>query len=429
MKNLLKKAAQRMLRVFAKAILKKYKPQVVGVTGSVGKTSTKEAIYAVLSYKFNVRRNIKNYNNEIGLPLTIIGAGSGGRSIWNWLGVFIKALTMLIWRDKSYPEILVLEMAVDRVGDMKYLTDLAPCDIGVVTNVSPVHLEFFKSLERIAKEKSVMVSHIDKNGWGVLNSDNSYVCEMRQVVRGRALTYGIDNKESDVRASEIVVSRGGEKKLAGLSFKLIYQGSTVPVLLPNILGEHLIYAALAAAGIGIIKGMNMVEISEALRLFEAPKGRMHLLDGIKNTFIIDDTYNAGPDSMAAALKVLGRLETAGRKFAVLGDMLELGEYTAEAHAQIGRQVAENKIDFLITVGERSRIIADLAEKSGMVKDNIFSFSDTERAGRFLQDRIEQGDFILIKGSQGMRMEKITKEIMAEPMKAKELLVRQEKPWD
>jgi UDP-N-acetylmuramoyl-tripeptide--D-alanyl-D-alanine ligase len=133
--------------------------------------------------------------------------------------------------------------------------------------------------------------------------------------------------------------------------------------------------------------------------------------------------------MAAALKVLGRLEMAGRKFAVLGDMLELGEYTAEAHAQIGRQVAENKIDFLITVGERSRIIADLAEKSGMVKDNIFSFSDTERAGRFLQDRIEQGDFILIKGSQGMRMEKITKEIMAEPMKAKELLVRQEKPWD
>lgn len=428
MKSILKKIVQKILRILAKAILKKYRPAIIGVTGSVGKTSTKEAIFTVLLPKFNVRRNIKNYNNEIGLPLTIIGASSGGRSVWGWLGVFVKALVILIWPEKRYPEILILEMAVDRLGDMKYLTALAPCQVGVVTNVGPVHLEFFGTIEKIAKEKSVMASHLDKNGWAVLNCDNKYVGEMEQVVKGRVLTYGIDNKAA-VRALEIKISQNQDKEVVGLNFKLSYGGSTVPVFLPNILGEHFIYAALAAASVGIIFDMNLLEISEALRLFVAPKGRMHLISGIKNTFIIDDTYNAGPDSMKAALGLLGRLQISRQKFAVLGDMLELGEYTIEAHRQIGQEVVKNKINILITIGERARTIATEAERQGMDSDNVFTFSEAERAGLFLQDRIEMGDFILIKGSQGMRLEKIVKEIMAEPLKAKELLVRQEEPWE
>lgn len=428
MKKFLKKIVQKTLALLARAILRKYRPKVIGVTGSVGKTSTKQAIFKVLSLKFNVRQNIKNYNNEIGLPLTIIGASSGGRSIWGWLGVLIKALVLLAWRDKNYPKILVLEMAVDRAGDMKYLTDLAPCDISVVTNISPVHLEFFKTLDRIAKEKSVIISHLGKNDWAVLNGDNRHVAEMEQLVKGRVIKYGVTNDQAQIRASEVVISKDIGQQVVGLSFKLSYQGSTVPVLLPNILGEHLIYAALAAAAVGIINGMNLLEISEALRLFEAPKGRMHLLAGIKNTFIIDDSYNAGPDSMVAALAVLGKLNVLQKKVAVLGDMLELGEYTVEAHQNIGKLVAENRINILITVGERAKIIASEAEKCGISPENIFSFSDSESAGRFIQDRIEQGDFILVKGSQGMRMEKIVKEIMAEPLKAKELLVRQDKPW-
>ena len=428
MKNFLKKLVQKALAVLARAIIKKYQPQIIGITGSVGKTSTKQAIFKVLALKFNVRQNIKNYNNEIGLPLTIIGAGSGGRSVWGWLGVFMRALVLLAWRDKNYPKILVLEMAVDRVGDMKYLTDLAPCQIGVVTNISPVHLEFFKTLERIAKEKSVMVSHLDKNGWAVLNCDNHYVCDMEQVVKGRVIKYGITSEQAQVRASEIIISKDSGERVAGLSFKLSYQGSTVPVLLPNILGEHLVYAALAAAAVGVINGMNLLEISEALRLFEAPKGRMRLLAGIKNTFIIDDSYNAGPESMAAALSVLGQLNVLGKKIAVLGDMLELGEYTVEAHQNIGALAAANKIDSLITVGERARLIGEKAKELGLRSEDIFNFSDAETAGCFIQDRIETGDFILVKGSQGMRMEKIVKEIMAEPLKAKDLLVRQDKPW-
>lgn len=424
----MKKIVQRILALLAKLILKKYQPEVIGVTGSFGKTSAKEAIFTVLSSKFNVRRNIKNYNNEIGLPLTIIGAGSGGRSLWLWLGVFIKAFVLLIWRDKTYPEILVLEMAVDRPGDMSYLTSLAPCKIGVVTGIGPVHIEFFKTIDKIAKEKSVMVSHIDKNGWAVLNSDNEYVFEMAKLTRARLITYGINNNEVDLKASEISVSQYENGQISGLSFKLFYGGSSVPVLLPNILGEHLIYAALAAASIGSIYDINMVDIAQALRLFKAPKGRMNLIAGIKNTYIIDDTYNAGPDSTLAALNVLGKISTGGRKWAVLGDMLELGDYTDSSHRQVGQAVYDNKTDYLITVGEKAKIMASEAQRQGLPEDNIFIFSDTDKAGLFLQSKIETGDFILIKGSQGMRMEKIVKEIMAEPLKAGEFLVRQDEEW-
>src|SRR3989339_702368 len=302
---MLKKIVQKILAKLAKAILAKYKPEIIGVTGSIGKTSTKEAIYTILSHRFSVRKNIKNYNNEIGLPLTIIGAGTGGRSVWHWIGVFIKALVLLIWKDKSYPKILVLEMAVDRVGDMKYLTDLAPCKVGVVTYIGPVHLEFFKTIDKIAKEKSVMISHLQKNGWAILNCDNKYVCEMKEMTKGRVLTYGISggNENNDLIASEINFSQS-DGEISGLNFKLTYHGSIVPILLPNILGEHLIYAALAGAAVGIAYGMNLVEVSESLRLFKAPKGRMKLIAGIKDTNIIDDTYNAGPDSMIAALKVM-----------------------------------------------------------------------------------------------------------------------------
>lgn len=424
----MKTLVQWLLAKLVKLILKKYKPDVIGVTGSFGKTSTKEAIFTVLSSKFNVRQNVKNYNNEIGLPLTIIGSNSKGRSVFGWLAVFIKALSLIIFRDKKYPEILVLEMAVDHPGDMFYLTNLAPCKIGVVTAIGPVHIEFFKTIERIAKEKSVMVSHIDKNGWAILNCDNEYVSEMENITRARIMTYGINNNDVDIKASEISVSQHDSGKISGLSFKLFYKGSSVPVLLPNILGEHLIYAALAAAAIGTVYGLNMVDIASALREFKAPNGRMNLIDGIKNTHIIDDTYNAGPDSTIAALNVLGKIATDKKKFAVLGDMLELGDYTESSHREVGKSVYDNKIDYLVVVGTRAEYIASEAEKQGLDKDNIFAFAESEKAGLFLQDKIEEGDFVLVKGSQGMRMEKIVKEIMAEPLRAQELLVRQDKRW-
>ncbi len=196
MKSFLKKLLQLHLAMVAKAILKKYQPDIIGVTGSVGKTTSKDAIYAVLSHKFPARRNVKNYNNEIGLPLTIIGAETGGNSLLGWLSVFAKAAGLLLARDKNYPRILVLEMGVDRVGDMKYLTALAPCKAGVVTSVAPVHLEYFKTLERIAREKSVIVTHLKKDGWAILNGDNEYILGMAggllvSLGRGTAIVSGL----------------------------------------------------------------------------------------------------------------------------------------------------------------------------------------------------------------------------------------------
>jgi len=177
--------------------------------------------------------------------------------------------------------------------------------------------------------------------------------------------------------------------------------------------------------------LNLVEISQALRNYRSPRGRMNLIKGIKHTLIIDDTYNSSPKAAFAAIEVLKKfpLKEGKRKFAVLGDMLELGSFTREGHEEVGRRAFEAGLDGLITVGEKARDIAVGAREAGLSQDKIFTFSDTSKAGQFLQQRIKEGDLILVKGSQGMRMEKIVKEIMDEPLKANELLVRQDESWE
>lgn len=424
MKDTLKKLLQKILFILAKSILKKYNPKVVGITGSIGKSSAKEAVFAVLKNKFRTRENIKNYNNEIGLPLTIIGELSPGHSLGGWFKLFLRAVKLVIIEDKSYPEILVLEMGVDRIGDMKYLTELAPTDIGIVTNVGPVHLEYFKTQEKIAKEKSILVSKLKPGGWGVLNIDSSKVAEMKNVVRGRFLTYGM-SREAQVRALEINLSYRDDAVI-GTSFKLQYNGAVVPVLLSGVLAEHLVNAALAAACVGIILEMNLIDISEALKDYKVPTGRMNLLEGIKGSKIIDDSYNASPESTVAAVNVLGEIKVNGKKIAVLGDMLELGDYEAKGHQEVGQAIIENKINELVVVGQRAKIIARTAGDAGM--KNIKNFDTSIEAGEYLLTAIKEGDLILVKGSQGMRMERVSKILLADPSRAKELLVRQDNDW-
>lgn len=424
MKEYLKKILQRILFILSRAILKKYNSKVVGITGSIGKSSAKEAVFAVLKNKYRTRENIKNYNNEIGLPLTIIGELSPGHSLGGWFKLFFRAVKLIIIEDKSYPEILVLEMGIDRIGDMKYLTELAPTDIGIVTNVGPVHLEYFKTQEKIAKEKSILVSKLKPGGWGVLNIDSPKVAEMKNVVCGRFLTYGL-SREAQVRALEINLSYRDEAVI-GTSFKLQYNGAVVPVLLHGVLAEHLVNAALAAACVGIILEMNLIEISEALKDYRVPTGRMNLLEGMKGSKIIDDSYNASPESTVAAVNVLGEIKVNGKKIAVLGDMLELGDYEAKGHQEVGQAIIENKIDELVVVGERAKIIARTAGDAGM--KNIKNFDSSIEAGEYLLTAVKSGDLILVKGSQGMRMERVSKILLADPSRAKELLVRQDSGW-
>ncbi|MFA5052233.1 MAG: UDP-N-acetylmuramoyl-tripeptide--D-alanyl-D-alanine ligase [Patescibacteria group bacterium] len=412
--------------------MSKYKPKVVGITGSVGKTSTKEAVYTVLSSKFRVRKNIKNYNNEIGVPLSIIGTESGNKNPFAWIWVFFKAMGLLVWRSKNYPEILVLEMGADKPGDIKYLTRLAPCRVGVITAIGPVHLEFFGTMDKLIREKHQMVLHMKKDDTAILNADDQQVMSVREKVRSRVLTFGF-SELADIRAAEVDVSAGPSSdpwvdvQVKGLSFKFIHNGSIVPVFLPSVLGEHQVYMALAAAAVGLSFGMNLADISAALGNFVSPAGRMRLLSGIKHTSIIDDTYNSSPMAVKAALHVMEKLKVSGRKFVVLGDMLELGQYTEAGHREVG-EAAATVADVLVTVGSRARIIADTATSHGLPEEGVFEFGDALEAGKFVQERIKTGDIILVKGSQGARLERVVKELMAQPEKAGELLVRQGTEW-
>ncbi len=428
-----KKIVQYILKFFSKNILKKYNPFIICINGSVGKTSTKEAVKTVLN-KYCSRKHCRirasqgNYNNEIGVPLTIIGAKSPAKSFWGWLKVFLKAISLILIKNAQYPNILILEMGADKKGDIEYLVKFIPCDIGIITNISGVHLEFFGSLNKIAKEKGKMVKYLKKSGFAVLNKDVELVDDLRNKTLAKVLTFGFD-EGAHIRASDVSISYKNQKPY-GTTFKLLYGGKVMPVFLPKILGYGQIYSALAAGAVGIIHKMNLFDIVKALEKFTPPPGRMCLLKGIKNTLIIDDTYNSSPSSAKAALDVLKdiKLQGNGKKIVVLGDMLELGGVTEKKHTEIGKYVAKIKVDLLITKGEAARDIAKGALKFGMSQEKIFSFSNNEQVGRFLQERISPNDLILVKGSQGMRLEQVVKEVMAYPLKAEKLLTRQGPEW-
>lgn len=426
---------EKALKITSALVLKKYRPRIIGITGSVGKTSTKEAVFSVLASHFRVRKSEKNYNNEIGLPLTIIGAESGGNSIFGWMLVFLKWFSIMIFPVK-YPEILILEMGADRPGDLKYLTSFIHLEIAVITDVSDSHLEFFKSIENVAKEKWTLARNLKEKGLAVLNADNSHIRKMKNQLKSRILTFGF-SEESDVKATDIgfnYVSEEnglpvslGNKKIKGLSFKLNYKGTIIPVRLNNILSKHNVYAALAGICVGIEMGINLVEIGTALENFCLPFGRMNLIRGIKNSFIIDDTYNSSPVSSEAALEVFGGIE-AGRKIAVLGDMLEIGINTETGHRSVAKKFLEIKGDIFFAVGDRMKFAADELLKRGFNSENLHVFENPMDAGRKLQEIMRAGDLILVKGSQGMRMEKVVEEVMADPNKSGMYLCRQSRTW-
>lgn len=415
---------EKLLRFMASAIIRKYQPRIVGISGSVGKTSAKEAVFLALSTKFDTRKNLKNYNNEIGIPLTIIGAESGGRSVLKWLFVFAKWMGLLILPLK-YPEILVLEMGIDRPGDMKKLVEFIPVEVGVLTNISSSHAEFFKDLEHIAKEKGKLIESLPEAGAAILNGDDEMVLGLREKTKAKSLTYGF-SEAVQVKATDVAFNNASGKP-GGLSLKLNYAGKIIPVRLNHLLAKHQVYAALAAIAVSTHFKINLMDAVTTLEDYVSPPGRANLLKGIKNSFLIDDTYNASPVSVTAALEILAELE-ARRKIAVLGDMLELGKEEESGHRAVAQKVAGIKTDLFFAIGERMESAIKELRRIGYPADKIFYFEDPVLAGRKLQQEIREGDLVLIKGSQGMRMEKIVEEVMAEPQAAEELLCRQDKKW-
>jgi UDP-N-acetylmuramoyl-tripeptide--D-alanyl-D-alanine ligase len=432
MKELIKKMIIWELSLVARAYLRRYKPKIIAVTGNVGKTSTKDAIAAVLhSYK-KVRATRGNLNNEFGLPLTIIGGEAdeyykSGSSPWFWLKTLVDGVLGL-FDTKDYPQYLILEYGADRPGDIKKLARLYPPYIGVVTAVGeiPVHVEYFQDPDDLAKEKSKLISSLPKDGYAVLNHDDPLVLGMKDKTRANVRTFGF-NDMAGVRVGDTEIKYNANGKIQGTHFKLHEgQNAYVPITIQGSLGKSQPYAASAAAAVGRILGLNLMDIADALSTsYMGPPGRLRVLKGIKNSIILDDTYNASPSSTHLALHTLNDIK-AKRKIAILGDMLELGKYSIGAHHQAGL-AASGVADICVFVGSRMKIAAEAAETK-ISTDRIFAFDTSDNARKYIEQMVQEGDLILVKGSQGMRMEFIVEEIMGEPEWKSSLLVRQSAGW-
>ena len=451
----------KILTLLGRAYVKRYKPQIIAITGNVGKTSTKEMVAAVLMSPFRncislrrspfwdfwdrrstrcgsmsasgrkIRVSGGNLNNDIGVPLTILGDWTEqyydqGGTVFFWLKVLLSSFAGLFVRDENYPEILVMEYGADRPGDIAKLSKNFKPNFAVVTAIGdiPVHIEYFSSPNEVVAEKSKLVEVLGAEDFAILNFDDQAVLDIKQKTRAKVLTFGF-GEGAGIRASNFDFRKGANNEPLGVGFKLHYGDSFVPVKIDGALGKSQVWAAGAAVAIGLSFGMNPIFISEALSNYRAPSGRLKILKGVKNSWIIDDTYNASPASTRLALETL-KILPAPRKIAVLADMLELGQYSMGAHQDAGN-FAGTFVDVLITVGSGGKIIADAAGNQ-ISKDQIISFDTAKEAKTKVQEILIPGDLVLVKGSQGMRMERVVEEIMAEPERKKELLVRQSKKW-
>ena len=353
--------------------------EVVGITGSLGKTTTKEVVASVLSTRRKVLKSEGNLNSEIGLPMTVVNG-----------------------LDQPY-EIAVLEMAMYQQGDIRLLARLARPRVGVVTAVLPVHLERLGTIERIQQAKQELVEELPSNGVAVLNADDPRVAQMATVTAARPLRYGV-SEAADVRA-EAISSQG----LLGVYFDLLHGGERHRVHLP-LLGAQSVHAALAAAAVGLEEGLTLSEVAQALQEL-SPTLRLLVVDGINGSRVVDDSYNASPESVLAALNLLRELP-GRRKIAVLGDMLELGSEEESSHRRVGNRAAA-VLDLLIVYGPRSRATADEARRSGLASSQVIEAGSHEEVVQLLRSRLRPGDEVLVKGSLAMGMSAVVSGIRAE----------------
>ena len=346
--------------------------RVVGITGSVGKSTTKEMVTEVLSTRYRTLKSPGNLNNEIGLPLTILRLSAGHQRA-------------------------VLEMGFYVPGEIAFLCDIALPQVGVVTNIGTVHAERAGSQEAIARGKAELVQALPPapEGVAILNFDDPWVRQMEEKTKARVFFYGL-SREANLWADN-VVGLG----LEGIRFRLHYQGETLHVRIP-LIGRHSVHTALRAAAVGLAEGMSWQEILEGLNQGHTQL-RLAAVRSQTGALLLDDTYNASPESMLAALNLLDELE--GRKVAVLGDMLELGPYERGGHEMVGLRAAQ-VANVLLTLGERAHLIADAARRAGMKKTSVLEFNEFEPLLEWLKTNLTKEDAVLIKGSHGLRMDRI-----------------------
>ena len=430
MNKIFKNLIRHILTWEARMVIEKYHPKVIVVIGSVGKTSTKDAIFTVLSKHKTVRKSEKSYNSEIGLPLTILGLPNAWKDPFVWAENILKGFMMII-RKQNYPDVLILEIGVRKPGDIKKnILPWLKIDILVVTRFpeKPVHVEFFDNADKLIEEKSSLVKALKKNGLLILNQDDDRVYALHDKSKERAVSFGQDENSTfrilypDYSRKEI----SGVNVPIGINFRIQNKGNVFPVVLPNVLGLHNVVQATSAIACASEFDIDLLESIKDLADYKTPVGRLSLLEGENNSFIIDDTYNSSPAALHEALEILREFNGA-RKIAILGDMLELGKYTEEEHVKIGER-AKDIVDILITVGPRAKIIANIAREN-MGENKVFIFDRYEEVIPLIKEMISAKDVILVKGSQKMRLEKVVEKIMKDKDNKKSLLCRQDKEWD
>jgi len=346
---------------------------IIGVTGSTGKTTTKDLLAAVLSKGFRTLKTSGNYNNEIGVPLTIL------------------ELT-------DQHQAAVVEMAMRGPGEIAALSTIVAPTVGLITNIGHTHLELLGTQENIALAKGELLDSLPETGWAVLNADDPWQGFLGNRCKVRTFYYGLQ-PATGIFASDLQLQGS-----AGSRFQVHLPDAVGEVWVP-VPGRHNIYNALAALGVGWLLGMKLEEMAAGLAEAQLSAMRLDLGPGYQGTTLINDAYNANPDSMLAALRVLDNIE-GKRRVAVLGEMYELGDFAEEGHRRVGEEAARLKVSFLVTVGKLAENIAEGALEAGLPQDCVRAVPDKNRAVNLVKDYLEPGDVVLVKGSRGMHMEEI-----------------------
>jgi UDP-N-acetylmuramoyl-tripeptide--D-alanyl-D-alanine ligase len=430
MRKLFKPIIIVLLAAFSRAIVRKYRPKVVMVTGSVGKTSTKDAVAAALSEKFYLRKSEKGYNTEFGVPLTIIGSKNAWGKVGGWFKVIDDAFAVL-FLPNHYPKMLVLEVGADQPGDLARMMKLVTPDAVVVTLLPeiPVHVEAYPNPEAVREEEFTPATALPQGAPLIINADDHYALEYATRTSARVYTFGL-NEGADVRILKTDVwIEGDEPKgmQAILEIQEESQKKSYAVQVPGSFGQTQLLAPAAAVATGLALGLTPAEALSGLRSYVPPPGRGKVFAGLKRTILIDDSYNASPVAVEAILRSLCILPSSRRKVAILGDMLELGRYSIEEHERIGH-IAKDCVSMIITVGTRSKVIGEAAIKDGMSQENVHHFANSLDAALAVPDLLNEKDIVLIKGSQtGVRLERVVKVLLKDEKDAANL-VRQDAEW-
>jgi UDP-N-acetylmuramoyl-tripeptide--D-alanyl-D-alanine ligase len=365
------------LQNLAQKVIADHPAKVVGITGSIGKTTTKEFIANLLACHFNVLKSEGNFNNHIGLPLSIL-------------------------KLQDTDQIIVLEMGMSHPGEITRLTQIAPPDIAVITNINPVHLEFFPDMEGIARAKREILEGMKTNGTAILNGDDPYTEKISGDLEQTKLLFGLSAK-NDIRARNI--QRRGT---GGISFDLHYGRKKEEMFIPYLYKSFL-SNFLAASAVAYALSIPLEHLKTQTSTLKPFPMRGEVLQLKNDIILVDDSYNSNPAALESALKDLAELETE-RKVAILGDMLELGKKEIDYHLKAGKQVKENNWNLLITVGPLSRYMAEAACQAGMRKEQVLSYENAEEAATRVEFFLRSGDLVLVKGSRGMKTEKIVERL-------------------